>query len=195
MAAVLGANYMSTRRTFLGLLLLTLAFGVPLFAGIERPELSASLTNTIAKLDREPQLTDLIRREYGTSDEELRWASEHSLSWGEISALAYIQATTGKSFAEMTGQNAPRDFWTYAENAGMNCEKMAHSLESFMKRAERERNSRIFDRLRASRRIYPSPDLGSGFGLFQEALDFRHLDLPQPTKNHAGSGILAKGEK
>jgi len=186
---------MSTRRTVLGLFLLTLVFGVPLFAGNEPPELSASLTNTIAKLDREPQLSDLIRRQYGTSEEELQWASEHSLSWGEIAALAYIQATTGKSFAEMTAQNAPRDFWTYAENAGMSCEKMAHALESFMKRAERERNSRIFDRLRASRRIYPSPDLGSGFGLFQEALDFRHLDLPQPTKIHAGSGVLAKGEK
>jgi hypothetical protein len=72
---------------------------------------------------------------------------------------------------------------------------MTHSLENFLKRAERERNSRIFDRLRASRRIHPLPDLGSGFGLFQEALDLRHIDLPQPGKVHAGSGALAKGEK
>ncbi len=186
---------MRKRRTLLGLLFVTLVFGVPLFAGNEQPELSASLTNAISKLDREPHLADLIQREYGTREEELRWASDHSLSWGEITALAYIQATTGKSFAEMTEQNARQDFWTYAENAGMNCEKMAHSLETFLKRAERERNSRIFDRLRASRRIHPLPDLGSGFGLFQEALDFRHIDLPQPTKIHAGSGVLAKGEK
>jgi len=77
----------------------------------------------------------------------------------------------------------------------MSCEKMTHSLETFLKRAERERNSRIFDRLRASRRVHQLPDLGSGFGLFQEALDLRHFDLPQTTKVHAGSGALAKGEK
>jgi hypothetical protein len=185
---------MSKRGTFLNLLLLTLVFRIPLFAG-NNPELGASFANAIAKLDREPQLAGLIQREYGTREEELRWAAVHSLTWGEITALAYIQATTGKSFAEMTEQNARQDFWTYAENAGMNCEKMAHSLETFLRRAERERNSRIFDRLRASRRIHPLPDLGSGFGLFQEALDFRHIDLPAPTKGHAGGAVLAKGEK
>lgn len=190
---------MRKRGTFLGLLFLTLAFGVPLFAGNNRPELSAGshqeLTNAIAKLDREPQLAELIHKEYGTREEELQWAAERSLNWGDIAALAYIQATTGRSFAEMTEHDAREDFWTYAENAGMSCEKMARSLESFLKRAERERNSRILDRLRASRRIHALPDLGSGFGLFQEALDFRHIDLPQPTKTHAGAGILAKGEK
>lgn len=186
---------MSKRGTFLSLLSVTLAFAVPLFAGSERPELSGAFTNAIAKLDREPELADLIQKEYGTRQEEIRWAAEQSLSWGEITALAYIQATTGRSFAEMVKQDARQDFWSYAENAGMSCEKMAHSLESFLKRAERERNSRIFDRLRASRRIQPLPDLGSGFGLFQEALDFRHIDLPQPTKTHTVSGILAKGEK
>ena len=92
-------------------------------------------------------------------------------------------------------ENARHDFWAYAEHAGMSCEKMAHSLENFLKRAERERNSRIFDRLRASRRVHPLPDLGSGFGLFQEALDLRRIDSPRPTKIHDDPGVLAKGEK
>ena len=194
MAAVLDEIFMSKRVTFLGLLFMTLA-AVPLFAANERPEPSAAITNAIAKLDHEPQLANLIQKEYGTREEELRWAAGRSLSWGYITALAYIQATTGRSFAEMMEQDARQDFWTYAENAGMSCEKMAHSLGTFLKRAERERNSQIFDRLRASRRIHPLPDLGSGFGLFQEALDFRHIDLPQPTKTHTVSGTLAKGEK
>jgi hypothetical protein len=170
-------------------------FAGQLYAANEQPELSGVFANSIAKLDREPQLANLIHREFGTREEELRWAAGRSLTWGEITALAYIQATTGKGFAEMVDQGARLDLWTYAENAGMSCEKMAHSLASFLKRAERERNSRIFDGLRASRQVHPLPDLGSGFGLFQEALDFRHIDLPQPTKTHVGSGILAKGEK
>jgi hypothetical protein len=186
---------MTKRGTFLGLLLVTLVWGVPLFAAKNRPALDVALTNAIAKLDNEPQLADLIQREYGTHENELQWAAERSFSWGEITALAYIQATTGRTFAEMTEHGARQDFWTYAENAGMSCEKMAHSLENFLKRAERERNSRIFSELRASRRINALPDLGSGFGLFQEALDFRHIDPPQPTKTHTGSGALAKGDK
>ena len=117
------------------------------------------------------------------------------LSWGEITTLAYIQATIGKSFAEMNQEDARSNFFKYAETAGMSCEKMTHSLEGFLKRAERERNSRIFDRLRASRRVHPLPDLGSGFGLFQEALDFRRIDSPRPTKIHDIGGELAKGEK
>ena len=186
---------MRNRGTFLGLLFVTLAFGAPLFAGANPPALNVALTNAIAKLDHEPEMASLIQKEYGTHEEELRWAAERSLGWGEVTALAYIQATTGRSFAEMTEQEARRDFWTYAENAGMSCEKMARSLENFVKRAERERNSRIFDQLRSSRRINAMPDLGSGFGLFQEALDFRHIDLPQTAKIHTGAGILAKGEK
>jgi hypothetical protein len=192
---------MRIRKTFLGLLLLTLVCGVPLFAADSSPELSAALTTAISRLDREASLdspaalADLLRKEYGTPQEELRWATQQSLGWGEITALAYIQATTGRSFSEMTQQDARHDFWSYAENAGMSCEKMAHSLEGFLKRAEKERNSRIFDRLRASRRINPLPDLGSGFGLFQEALDFRRMDSPRPTKVHEAAGVLAKGEK
>jgi hypothetical protein len=77
----------------------------------------------------------------------------------------------------------------------MSCEKMAHALKNFYKRAERNRNSRIFARLRFSRRVHAMPDLGSGFGLFQEALDFRHIDLPRPTKIHDGPAVLAKGER
>jgi hypothetical protein len=192
---------MRIRRTFLGLLLLTLVCGVPLFAADSKPEPSAALTTAISRLDREASLdgpaplVDLLRKEYGTPQEELRWATQQSLGWGEITALAYIQATTGRSFAEMTQEDARHDFWSYAENAGMSCEKMAHSLEGFLKRTEKERNTRIFDRLRASRRIDALPDLGSGFGLFQEALDFRRMDAPRLTKIHEGAGVLAKGEK
>ncbi len=190
-------------RTFPGLLFAILVFSVPLFGSGQSPEPSVALNATLAMLNREASLdsegaillSDLIQKEFGTSEEELRWALKQSLSWGEITALAYIQATTGKSFVEMTQEEATRNFWSYAENAGMSCEKMAHSLGSFLKRAERERNSRIFDRLRASRRVHPLPDLGSGFGLFQEALDFRRIDSPRPTKIHEAGGLLAKGEK
>ena len=196
------ASFMK-KRTILGVLFATLLFGAPLFAENSSPELSKALTNALSKLDREaaagPQsamlLADLIQKEYGTQDGELKWGIDQKLSWGEMTALAYIQATTGKSFAEMTRENARRDFWSYAENSGMSCEKMAHSLENFLKRAERERNSRIFNSLRASRRVHPLPDLGSGFGLFQEALDLRRIDSPRPTKIHDEPGVLAKGEK
>src|SRR5262245_20239445 len=192
------------RRTLLGLLLAALAFGAPLHgAGSESQELNVALANAISKLDREALLdsegpmllADLLEKEFGTPEEELRWGIDQKMNWGEITALAYIQATTGKSFAKMNQEDARRNFWAYAENAGMSCEKMAHWLEGFLKRAERERNSRIFDRLRSSRKVHPLPDLGSGFGLLQEALDFRRIDSPQPTKLHNVGGGLAKGEK
>ena len=93
----------------------------------------------------------------------------------------------------MNQEDARRDFSAYAENAGMSFDKMAHSLEGFLKMTERERNSRIFDKLRASRKVHPLPDLGNGFGLFQEALDFRSIDSPRPTKVFTGPGELAKG--
>ena len=160
-------------------------------------------STAILKLDREASmdaegpmlLAYMLEKEFGTREEELMWSVDQKMSWGEIAALAYIQATTGKSFAEMNHEDARRDFWTYAENAGMSREKMAHWLEGFQKRAERERNSRIFDRLRASRKVHPLPDLGSGFGLLQEALDFRRIDSPRPTKIHDIPGELAKGDK
>jgi len=177
---------------------------MPLYsAGSGGPELNDVFSNAISKLDREASmdaegpilLAFMLEKEFGTREEELTWSVDQKMSWGEIAALAYIQATTGKSFAEMNHEDARRDFWTYAENAGMSREKMAHWLEGFQKRAERERNSRIFDKLRASRKVHPLPDLGSGFGLLQEALDFRRIDSPRPTKIHDLPGELAKGEK
>jgi len=193
------------RRTFLGLLLLVLLFGIPLFATDPRnPEAGAVLTGAISRLDREASNSSesplvfayLIRKEYGTSEDDLKWALQQKLNWGEITALSYIQAATGRSFAEMSRDQAQRDFWSYAEDAGMNCTKMANSLDSFLKRIERERNSRIFDSLRASRMVHPLPDLGNGFGLFQEALDFRRIDSPRgPTKIHDFPGELTKGTK
>src|SRR5207247_9992206 len=107
-----------------------------------------------------------------------------------------IQAATGRSFAEMSRDQAQRDFWSYAEDAGMNCTKMANSLDSFLKRIERERNSRIFDSLRASRMVHPLPDLGNGFGLSMDALDFRRIDSPRgPTKIPDFTGDIHKGNK
>ena len=193
---------MRIRRTFLGLLFATLGMSVSAFAARRpSPEPNVLLNNVVLKLDREvPMDADgpalfaaLIEKEYGTREDELKSGLEQKLGWGDLAALAYIQATTGKSFAEMIQGNARRDFWAYADNAGMNCDKMAQLLGDFLKRAERERNTRIFDRLRASRRVHPMPDLGNGFGLFQESLDFRHIDVPQPTKIHDVLGDLAKG--
>jgi hypothetical protein len=192
------------KRIFIGSLFAALLFAVSSSAA-ENPrlELNEALTNTIAGLDREAStnvdvpvlLGNLIAKEFGTRQDELNRGITQKLSWGEITAFAYIQATTGKTFVEMDRENARRDFLAYADNAGMSCEKMAQSLERFLKRAELERNSLIFARLRATRRVHPVPDLGSGFGLFQEALDFRRIDAPRPTKIHDVAGEVAKGEK
>ena len=170
-------------------------------SGRATPEPNAVVNNAILKLDREVSkdtdsaelLADLIEKEFGTQEEELKWGLEQKLGWGGMTALALIQASTGKSFAEMVQEGARRDFWAYAENVGMSGDKMAHALDDFMRRAQRERNTRIFGKLRASRRVHPIPDLGNGFGLFQEALDFRHIDVPQPTKIHDVPGELARG--
>jgi hypothetical protein len=195
---------MKMPRAFLGLSLAGLVWSAPLFgAGARSPEPSVVLTGAITNLDREasidaqsPMLVAyLIEKEYGTSETELKWALDQKLKWGQIAALAYIQATTGKTFAEMSSENAIQDFWSYVESAGMNTTKMAHSLDSFVKRVERDRNSQIFDRLRASRKVYPLPDLGNGFGLFQEALDFRRIESPYVDKIHDVPGELSKGEK
>jgi hypothetical protein len=165
--------------------------------------LDVVLSTAMSKLDRaassDPEapilFAVLLEKEFGTREEEIKWGRAEEMDWGEIAAFAYIQATTGKSFAEMNREDARSNFWAYAENAGMSCEKMARWFEKFQKRAERERNSRIFDRLRVSRRVHPLPDLGSGFGLLQEALDFRRIDSPRPTKIHDIPGELAKGGK
>ena len=191
-------------KTFLGLIAVVLVCGAPAFgAGESQAELGDTLMRTVRSLDREASASRdsamlvayFIQKEYGTREEELKWAMDQKLEWGEIAALAYIQATTGKSFAEMSHDNASRDFWSYAENAGMNCAKMAHSLEGFLQQVERERNSQIFDKLRASRKVHSLPDLGNGFGLFQEALDFRRIDSPNVNKIHDIPGELSKGEK
>lgn len=195
---------MRIRRTFLGLLFATLIMSAPVFAsGRSNPEPNVVLTNVISKLDRQVSmdsdgpalLAELIAKEYGTREAELKWGAGQKLGWGEITVLAHIQAATGKTFAEMVKENAQNNLWAYAEDAGMSCEKMTRSLDDFLKRAERERNTRIFDKLRASRRVHPMPDLGTGFGLFQEALDFRHIDSAQTTKIHDVPGELAKGGK
>jgi hypothetical protein len=191
-------------RIFWGLLFASVAFAAPLCAAASgSSEGKMVLSNTISRLDREGSvdaespmlLADLLQKEFGTSEEELKWGMDQKMSWGEIAALAYMQATTGKSFAEMAREDARSNFGTYAENVGLSCDKMVRWLMGFQKRAERERNSRIFDRLRLSRKIHSLPDLGSGFGLLQEALDFRRLDSPRPTKIHDVPGELAKGEK
>src|SRR5437870_7855934 len=140
---------MMMRRTFVGLLLLVLLFGIPLFAMDARSAgAGAALTGAISRLDREASNSSesplvfayLIRKEYGTSEDDLKWALQQKLNWGEITALSYIQATTGRSFAEMSRDQAQRDFWSYAEDAGMNCIKMANSLDGFLKRIELDRN-------------------------------------------------------
>ncbi len=193
---------MSIRRSLLGLLIATLVSTVCVLAsGRTTPGSNAALANAISRLDRDGAIdadtpllfAGLIAKEYGAREEELQTVAEQKLGWGDIAALAYIQAVTGRGFAQMIQGNAQQDFWAYAENAGMNCEKMARSLDEFMKRAERERNTKVFEKLRASRRVHPLPDLGSGFGLFQEALDFRHIDIPQPIKIHDRPADLAKG--
>jgi hypothetical protein len=183
-------------------LIFALALPLALQASDPRTDFDTQLNHVIGKLNRETPvgdaegsilLADLTRREFGTPDEELKWAIDRAMTWGEIVALSYIRATTGRSFEAMINGNARKDYWAYVEKAGMRPERMAHSLESFLKLAEKERNSRIFERLRVSRRVQAMPDLGSGFGLFQEALDFRRIDSPRPTKIHTVPGVLVKG--
>src|SRR5262245_24461840 len=189
------------RRVFIAFLIFASASPLALQASDPRTDFDTQLNHVIGKLNREAQvdvegtalLADLTRREFGTPDEELKWAIDRAMTWGEIVALSYIRATTGRSFEAMTNGDARKDYWAYVEKAGMRPERMADSLENFLKMAEKERNSRIFERLRVSRRVQAMPDLGSGFGLFQEALDFRRIDSPRPTKIHTVPGVLVKG--
>jgi len=203
------ASVPSSRSSAMGnryiLIVLTILLTVlPLNAANPRAEFDAHVGKAIAKLNREAVNTDgamrlaaLIQSEYRTSTEELRWGVDHEFSWGQIVAFAYIQATNGHTFAELSDENAVGDFWTYTEKAGMSSDKMARSLEQFSTRVEWERNSRIFEQFRYTRAIARTPDVGSGFGLYQEALDFRRLDdTPRPAKVYTGGRIdLAKGEK
>ena len=190
-------------RRYLIYIVLVVAFSSSLFAASGRADFDAQVSNAIAKLSHEAavdnesavRLAGLLQSEYGTSIEDMKWAVEKSLSWGEISAFAYIGATTGRRFEEIGSAQAQRDLWDYTEKAGMNSDKMVHSLEQLLKRAEKDRNTRIFERLRGSRKVTRLPDLGSGFGLVQEALDFRNIDSPSPEKVHTTGPELAKGDK
>jgi hypothetical protein len=180
---------------------------LPLEASNSRVEFDAQVGTTIAKLNREAvsiegamRLAELIQGEFGTPVNELQWAMENGYSWGEITAFAYIRATNGRTLSELGSElgsaQARADLWTYTEKAGMNSAKMAHALEAFLKQAEKDRNSRIFQRMRTTRQASPMPDLGNGFGLFQEALDFRQVNTPGPTKIHTvGPTAVAKGDQ
>src|SRR5262245_10373208 len=81
----------------------------PLMAANPRFEFDARVKSALAKLNREAvnaegamRLSGLIQNEYGTSKDELRWAIDHEFSWGQIVAFAYIQATNGRTFAELS---------------------------------------------------------------------------------------------
>jgi len=163
----------------------------PLLAEATRAEFDTRMNTTMAKLNAEAAMPagagivgESIRREYDAPVEELQWALDRGLSWGSIATLAYIRATTGEDFAALEGAAVEKDLWAYAEKAGMNADKMAASMSRLLKRVEEERNTRIFEKVRASRRVSRMPDLGSGFGLLQETLDFRRLEAPRPTKIH-----------
>ena len=137
----------------------------------------------------------MLVSEYGTSRSEIVWALDQDISWGQIAILSYVQATTGHSFEMLAAARVhtnERNTLEYATGMEMSHDKMTQSLEGFTARTVRERNSRIFDRLRISRRVDSLPDLGAGFGLFQEALDLRGLGPHDPIKVHSGSGF-AKG--
>jgi len=181
-----------------------IAFASSAYAGDARTDFNTQLNRVVTRLNREAhedvegsvRMSALIRREYQTDEAQLKWAVQHEVTWGDITVLAYLNHATGRSFERMVVvDDARRDYWKYADDAEMTPLKMAHSLESFLQTAENERNSRIFERLRVSRRIQALPDLGSGFGLFQDALDFRRLDPPRPTKVHVVTSGLAKGEQ
>lgn len=188
---------MKRRILLIGLLVVALA--VPALAESE-PAFDAGLASIMSKLDREAsveaeapvRLAGLIQREFRTSEGELKWALENDLSWGAITAMAYIQATVGRSFSELRGVRG--DWGSYVQTVGMNPDKMARSLEKFLAVVEKERNSQIFARLRSSRRVHVLPDLGSGFGLFQETMDFRSIGQPRTAKVHDGDVLLTKGD-
>ena len=184
-----------------GTLSLLLGLSVAVYATDDLQDFDQRVFRVVERLDTDvatdrglaPVYAELMRNEYGTPQAELRWALDEEIAWGRIAILSYIQATTGRPFEELTSDGADVDVTGFVARAEMSLDKMIGSLEGFWKLAERERNSMIFDRLRTARRMQTLPDLGSGFGLFQEALDFRRLDAPRPTKIHSGTNGLAKG--
>jgi hypothetical protein len=171
---------------------LALVLGIsPLLAKGTQAEFDSRVSGTLTKLNAESNglegtgiLAEMIHREYDAPAAEIQWATTRGISWGSIAALAYIRATTGKTFEALENEAADKDLWAYAEKKGMNPETMVRSLSKLLKRVEEERNTRIFERVRLNRRVTRLPDLGSGFGLLQETLDFRRLETPKPTKIH-----------
>ncbi len=132
----------------------------------------------------------LLAAEYGTPQADFAWALEESISWGHIAVLSYVGATTGRKFEELAREDAHGNTSGFVVRMEMSQDRMVNSLEALASTAVRERNSRIFDRLRSTRRFDVLPDLGAGFGLFQEALDFRQIGPPSPTKVHVGPAFL-----
>lgn len=178
-------------------------FAVPSFAADNWSDFDSRVDRVMASITHESAsargsreaFVRLLRAEYDTPETEIRWALDRRMSFGEITAMAYIRATNGRVFADLSSDLATMSLSGYLENAGMSPEKMARSLEAFLKRAERERNSQIFDRLRTTRKVQSLPDLGSGFGLVQDTLDFRRVDSPSLTKIHPDLAGRGKGEK
>lgn len=140
-------------------------------------------------------LVGLLGIEYRTPASELRWARDRveagedgedqpGFGWGDVAVLAYLQAATGWDFPELVEAGAHKDFPDFVDTMEMSHERMAASFDTLAGQAIRERNSMIFDRIRSAPRSGGLEDLGAGFGLFQESLDFRQLDPPRPTKVH-----------
>jgi len=189
-----------TRYLIYVALILALA-AVPAFAEATRTQFDTRVNETLIKLNAEAAAPDgamvlaqAIHAEYETPIEEIQWAMAHEMNWGSIAAYAYIRATTGDSFATLDDKAAGKNLWLHVETAGMNPDKMERSLGALLKRVEKERNTRIFEQRRSSRRVSKMPDLGSGFGLLQETLDFRRMESPRPTKIHTNpEAALTKG--
>jgi hypothetical protein len=179
-------------RRYVISLALMLVLGVsPALAEVTQAEFDAQVKGTVAKLNAEASAPEggnilgaMVQREYDTPAEEMQWALNRGLAWGSIAILAYIRATTGKSFSVLDSEAVEKNLWAFVDNAGMNADKMALSLGQLLKRVEEERNTRIFEQVRLSRKVTRIPDLGSGFGLLQETLDFRRLETPRRTKIH-----------
>jgi hypothetical protein len=146
-------------------------------------------------------LVELLGVEYRTPVSELRWAGDRvsgtaaggiaaggEFGWGDVAVLAYLQATTGWSFSDLIEAGAHNDFPDFVDTMEMSHQRMAASFDALATQVIRERNSMIFDRIRSAPRSGGLEDLGAGFGLFQESLDFRQLDPPGPTKVHEGGG-------
>src|SRR4051812_26793983 len=105
---------MRIRRIAIGLLTGLLLSSIAGFAADPKAEFDVQLNRAIVKLNHEAEidvqgpvlLAELMQREYGTRAEEMRWAVGHSINWGDMTALAYIQATTGRTFELLMNEGA-----------------------------------------------------------------------------------------